>query len=57
VAQWSAGYGMSNQRHRASQVQAEVTWHDRLDDAGRKMGSVVRYRLPLASASGPALTG
>lgn len=57
VAQWSAGYGMSNQRHRASQVQAEVTWHDRLDEAGRKTGSVVTYRLPLAGASGPALTG
>ena len=57
VACWSAGYGMSNQRHRASQVQAEVQWLDRLDETGRKTGSMVTYRLPLASATGPALTG
>lgn len=54
VADWQPGIGMRSLEMRARQIGATLEWQDILDANGRKQGSRLACRLPLAGLDGNA---
>ncbi len=54
VAEWQPGIGMRSLEMRARQIGASLEWQDIMDAGGRKQGSRLACRLPLADLDGNA---
>lgn len=54
VADWQPGIGMRSLEMRARQIGASIEWQDIVDSTGRKQGSRLSCRLPLAGLDGKA---
>lgn len=52
VAEWQPGIGMRSLEMRARQIGASLEWQDILDASGRKRGSRLACRLPIAVLDG-----